>query len=80
MEIKIDKKVAVPSGRHTYPWREMQPGDSFFVPMVGKTRGRGLYVCARRAAGIEITTRTVVENGVKGIRVWRIDGIDKTTE
>lgn len=38
MTIKIDRNVPIPIGTRgpaAYPWDDMQPGDSFFVP--GKT-------------------------------------------
>ena len=84
MVIKLDKNVPLPlntghKGGGKYPWREMQPGDSFFVPG-GKGSQKGIYHTGKTAAGIKVTTRTVVENGVKGFRVWRIDGLDKPTE
>ena len=83
MGIKLDKDVPVPlnagmPGNAKYPWREMKPGDSFFVP-VGNGAQKGMSVNAKNA-GIKVATRTVVENGVKGFRVWRIDGLDKPTE
>lgn len=51
-----------------YPLREMEVGDSFFIPSVGtnKIGGRFSYLALR--LGIKITVRNV--DG--GVRVWRI--------
>ena len=63
--ITIDKDVPLPLGRATkYPFHEMKIGDSFFVPNV-------------KAVGVHhykpklFMRRTVIENGIKGVRVWR---------
>lgn len=75
MTFKIEKGLPVPRSHgvgYKYPWRELQPGDSFFVPDSDKCRqsvmqsvsslGRALYgrgaVTARRVDG--------------GIRFWRV--------
>lgn len=77
MSIKIDKNVPVPSGKRgpaAYPWDDMQPGDSFFVP--GKTpKTLGGAVVTPKNRGMKIRTRSVTENGVAGVRIWRVDGL-----
>ena len=68
--ISITKGLPTPHrGRAKYPFRDMEVGDSFFV------RGAsviGLHGCARRHRPKRFTCRTLVENGVAGVRVWRI--------
>jgi hypothetical protein len=69
-EIEITKGVPTPHrGRSKYPFRHMELGDSFFAP--GGTV-IGLHGCARRHRPMRFTCRSVVENGVAGVRVWRI--------
>lgn len=72
-DIKIDKGIELPpnsGGRpRKYPWRDMEIGDSFFIP---QKRYSGLFTGARNA-GIKIRTRQMNENGVDGIRVWRVE-------
>jgi len=85
MKIKIDEGVPVPpkaanrSGPH-FPWREMVPGASFFAagyvqnprgakhgePTVTVGYGKKIH------PGSKWATRTVTENGVTGVRVWRL--------
>lgn len=68
--IEITKGLPTPHrGRSKYPFRGMDLGDSFFAP--GATV-IGLHGCARRHRPMRFTCRTVVENGVSGVRVWRI--------
>jgi hypothetical protein len=47
----------------------MEVGDSFFSPGSSVI---GIHGCARRHRPMKFTCRSVVENGVAGIRVWRI--------
>jgi hypothetical protein len=74
-EIKIEKGVPISfpkMGRPTkYPWADMAPGDSFFVPVDSgniELRRQCLRRCAT-AQKIKIATRK--ENG--GLRIWRIE-------
>lgn len=66
---EIEKGVAIPRGRGMYPFRNMEVGDSFFVP--GAT-AKNLSTCAcqfsaRHGHGWKFSVRTV--DG--GVRVWR---------
>lgn len=68
--IEIAKGIPTPTrGRAKYPFRSMQLGDSFFAP---RATVIGLHGCARRHRPMRFTCRTVVEQGVPGVRVWRI--------
>ncbi|MEY3082422.1 MAG: hypothetical protein RJA94_2407 [Pseudomonadota bacterium] len=68
--IEITKGLPTPRGRKSkYPFREMEVGDSFFSPGSSVI---GIHGCARRHRPMKFTCRSVVENGVAGIRVWRI--------
>ena len=70
-EIAISSGVPIPAARWArpkYPWRDMRPGDSFFVP--GERR---LVVTRARKKSIGFTpiSRKVVEGNVAGFRYWR---------
>ena len=68
--IEITKGVPAPRGRKSkYPFRDMDVGDSFFAPGSSVI---GIHGCARRHRPMRFTCRSVVENGIAGIRVWRI--------
>jgi hypothetical protein len=86
--ISIEKGVPIPDGRYTnggrekYPFRRMEIGDSFFVSDEGRMSGQWLraklytYAASVRKRGVpdlRITARVVEENGVSGVRVWRVE-------
>lgn len=76
-EIKIDKGIPVapmPNGAGRmalYPFRQMEVGDSFFVPKTGQSI-TGPIAHAQSRMDAKFSRRTVTENGVTGTRVWRI--------
>jgi len=59
-----------PRGRPSeFPFRHMDNGDSFFVPH----RQKPLPITDwRDATGFKFATRRVSENGIEGIRCWRV--------
>jgi len=71
MEFKIEKDKKIPSihGKEKYPLKDMEIGDSFFIP--GKTSG-SMSMIFKRIPDKKFTCRSLVEDQVKGIRVWRI--------
>ena len=84
MVVKIDKGVPLP-GRTSvreckWPWREMKPGDSLFAAgyvqtiaqRVGKERIMNTYWGRQLCPGTTWATRLVTEDGVRGVRVWRV--------
>lgn len=77
-EIKIDKGVPLPEPskrgpKHVYPWEKLQVGDSFFVPGKKTNTFGGQLTRFKKSAGIKCVIRTVTENNVKGVRIWRIE-------
>ena len=78
---RVEKGVPLPlsagqKGKNKYPWYEMEVGDSFFVP--GDKRGSVHNSASgiKSRTGLCFSCSVVTENGVKGVRVWRI--ADKT--
>jgi hypothetical protein len=74
MIIKVDKDFPVPaSARRKYPWDDMGIGDSFFVAGANSTGMSNAAKGARKKrTDSRWMCRTVVENGIEGVRVWRI--------
>lgn len=71
--IKIDKGIPLPTNRfksgptRKYPWLEMQIGDSFVAPKrLVNTNANARYAPRR------FLVRTIVEDGQKVFRVWRV--------
>jgi hypothetical protein len=68
--ITIDKNIPIPELRgrkRLLPLGEMEVGDSFFTTATSHASIRTAPHLPKR-----FTIRTVTENGVKGLRVWRI--------
>ena len=77
---EIEKDIAIPPrGFHKYPFDEMEPGDSFFIPLNGEDsiRLRCKIKSASKNYGKKyskkFTVRYMKQQG--GIRCWREDGI-----
>lgn len=71
-EIKIDKNVPIPP-KHQYKFRELEVGDSFFVPGGDIKHLWSLASSAQRTNGFKFRMKTLRENGEQGVRVWRIE-------
>lgn len=74
---KIDKTRPIPDGSvsNRYPFPEMEIGDSFFVPhnqIQTNNQVRASASLQGKNLGFKFRTRTVTEDGIVGIRVWRI--------
>lgn len=78
-EYNITKNIVIPpkqrpsNGPKKYPFLEMEIGDSFFVPRL--ENGRLNYSATHalpKEARKNITARKVTENGVDGVRYWRL--------
>lgn len=84
--MQIDKHIPIPqartrtgrSGRRSmYPFREMDVGDSVFFPGVGGAiQSCKPYMAAatvaKRDKAFRFTGRKVVEDGQRGVRIWRV--------
>jgi hypothetical protein len=78
---KIDSNVPMPRsgkppslmGIKKYPYDKMSVGDSVLVP--GKREGKHAFksfFSGGRKYGMKFSMRTVFENGVEGVRIWRV--------
>lgn len=79
--IDIRSGVRIPkrkkAGRQPiYPFGRMKKGDSFFLPLGGRTGKHPIHAAAynyqRRHPEFTHTIRTVEENGERGVRIWRL--------
>jgi len=81
MDITIQDNIPIPpsrgrKGKSKYPIADLKPGQSFFVPlteskMLPENICRYLHNMGHRY-GFSVSTRILVENRVRGVRVWRL--------
>jgi hypothetical protein len=77
MEIKIEKGIPIPKKRES-KWSlfgQMNVGDSVFFPFTDESSSTSCtssmtYYSTKK--GYKLTRRITIENGVRGIRVWRL--------
>jgi hypothetical protein len=62
---------APPPKRHR--WVGMEVGESLFIPGLRITSVQSSLAYAKWKLGFGFTSRTVVEDGVGGVRVWRVE-------
>lgn len=89
-DVKIEKNVPIPPVKRgrpsSYGFKDMEVGDSFFVPSrrsaAGKLEKQELTMARisnalaryrKHHPEFNITRRSVTEDGVAGIRVWRVE-------
>lgn len=58
--------------RYRIDWAEFRRGYSFFVPCIDPHEARLEIAVITKRLDIDVITQVVVENGVKGLRVWRV--------
>lgn len=74
---KVEKGIPIipcskKAGGRPPTWAAMEVGDSVFMDGKKAPFAYNQYGHLRKSKGMSFTTRTTEENGLKGIRVWRI--------
>jgi hypothetical protein len=57
---------------HEVNWRKFVVGASFFVPCIHALEAREDVKKLTRRLGFRVTIKVVIEDGIRGLRVWRI--------
>lgn len=52
-------------------WRKFRVGWSFFVPCLQLDRSKYTILRATKRFGYKVLIKPVIEDGIKGLRVWR---------
>jgi hypothetical protein len=60
-------------GWYKYPWESLAVGDSFFVEGKSIVGVSAQAVNRTKRHGDKYTCRSVIEGGVPGVRVWRVE-------
>jgi hypothetical protein len=53
-------------------WRTFKVGTSFFIPCLDPKPCRETIVALTKRLEFQIVTKVVIEEGVRGVRVWRV--------
>lgn len=53
-------------------WKKFRKGYSFFVPCINEKAARQALTKVLRRLRIKVVTKVVIEDGIKGLRVWRV--------
>lgn len=71
----IESNIAIPQVRtkqSAYPFREMNVGDSIFVPAEKAAAARVACLYFGRRNGLKFLSRKDMKDGVDGVRIWRV--------
>jgi len=52
-------------------WKKFRVGWSFFVPCLRLEEGKESIAAVARRLGYRVLIKPVIEEGIKGLRVWR---------
>ena len=53
-------------------WRKFRKGYSFFVPCIDERAAREELNAVAKRLKMDIVTKVVITDGIKGLRVWRV--------
>jgi hypothetical protein len=53
-------------------WAKFRRGYSFFVPCIDEKAARKEIAAVSKRLKMEVITKIVIEEGIKGLRVWRV--------
>lgn len=57
---------------YTIDWENFTVGSSFFVPCLRDEEGRQRIERKMNRLGYKVLIKIVIEDGIRGLRVWRI--------
>ena len=72
MAKKLDQLIDFSEPEWIFPYPIMEVGDSFFMPTVRPAYGHYIIDLTSKRVGLKLKMYTVVEDGVLGVRAWRI--------
>jgi hypothetical protein len=52
-------------------WRNFRPGTSIFIPCLDPVRAKAQVVGVTKRLRIKILTKVVLQDGIRGLRIWR---------
>lgn len=52
-------------------WKAFRPGTSIFIPCLNPKAAKAQVLAVTKRLHIKILMRVVIEEGIRGLRVWR---------
>lgn len=57
--------------KYEIDWRAFKRGTSIFIPCLNPREAKRTISCVCVRLRIKILTKIVIENGIRGLRIWR---------
>lgn len=73
MTYELEDNIPMPEKKSKYPFKDMKVGQSFFAPDKNSNQMNNASSHWRKKLGWRFESMTVMENGVEGCRVWRVE-------
>jgi len=55
------------------PWTKLEPGMSVFIPCLDRSKHKQTLLLEAQRIGFRVVCKHVVENGIIGLRMWRVE-------
>lgn len=70
---KLRRRLIINDGvGYAINWAALKPGMSFFIPCLETDGLRGRVQTVARKLQIKVQMKIVIEEGIRGLRVWRV--------
>ena len=53
-------------------WKDFKRGSSIFIPCLDPRRAKAEVLTVTRRLKIEVLTKVVIVEGIRGLRIWRL--------
>lgn len=53
-------------------WRTLERGESFFIPCLNYAAAKKIIGKEAKLRGLRVLAKGVIENNLRGLRVWRL--------
>jgi hypothetical protein len=64
--------MEVESVKYEINWLNFKAGSSFFIPCLNARKAKKKIMDDIRRLRYKVVTKIVIEDGVRGVRVWRV--------
>lgn len=64
--------MIVANVQYRIDWGRFRRGQSFFVPCIDSDEAKRSVRAVTKRLGVKVLIKVVVEDGVKGLRVWKV--------